>query len=825
MVKDDEEKKDKKNDSDERKLTDIPGIGPGIAAKLEAAGVYDLMGIAVMSPSALSELAGIGEAVARKAIQAARGMMKLGFIEGTEFAKRRENIGYISTGSANLNNLLGGKGFETKAITEVYGGFGSGKTQLGFTLAVNVQLPAEHGGMQGKAVYIDTEGTFRPERIRQIAEGIGANPEKVLKNILVARAFNSDHQILLLDKINELIKEGEEIKLVIIDSLTAHFRAEFAGRGQLADRQQKLNRYLHDLMKIAEQHNLAIYVTNQVMANPGMMFGDPTTPVGGNIVGHMCLTGDSLIQLADGSIIEIKNMKQQNVLSGSFSKMILEESRTENVFLNSDVKKLYHIKTNCQVRCSGLHRFFTVENFSIIEKEAQQFNVGDFIAQAKKIDIKGEDRSIPQFKIKRIGKISLESSGLIKTSLDKGNISRKEICKKIGLTPRQFRRVLNQAYPTSFTVLDDLQNYFGQQQILQIEPIVSSKHRDLCLPELLDSRLAQIYGYFIGDGNLDVGGLRFRDARMEVLNVYKLFFKELFNIEGTITKMRTKNCYTLCINSREIKELFTMMLPTILDEVGKSKVDVVKGFIKGFIDAEGYINKKRAYITVVQKDTTILRYLQLFLLRFGIRSTLSFGIGRKYRNTLRIIDKDVKRYLIIGFSAPDKQKILLEKIQEANQTYSYELMPIKRNQLRKLLEDCGLNFSHYIKSRPENYMWVSRKELENAFRAIMKCTVGDRQNKQKIEFIFKLLQGDISFEKIRKISISYTDKALYDFSVPVFENYIANGFIAHNSTYRIYFRRGKGGSRVAKMIDAPNLPENEAMFFLTKNGIRDEGEE
>jgi DNA repair protein RadA len=160
-------------------------------------------------------------------------------------------------------------------------------TQLALTLAVNVQLPVEKGGANGKAVYIDTEGTFRPSRIKQIAEGMGANPDKVLKNILVARAFNSDHQILLIDKINEMIKDGEKIKLVIIDSLTAHFRAEFAGRGQLADRQQKLNRYLHNLMRMAEQHNLAVFVTNQVMANPAMMFGDPTTAVGGNIVGHM----------------------------------------------------------------------------------------------------------------------------------------------------------------------------------------------------------------------------------------------------------------------------------------------------------------------------------------------------------------------------------------------------------------------------------------------------------------------------------------------------------------------------------------------------------
>jgi DNA repair protein RadA len=293
MVVAKEEKKEEKNSEkdvvkteEEPKITDVPGIGPGIAAKLEAAGVYDLMGLAVMSPPALSDMAGIGEAVARKAIQAARNMMKLGFVSGDEFAKRREDVGYITTGSENFNELLGGKGVETKSMTECYGAFGSGKTQVGLTLSVNVQMPKGKGGLDGKAVFVDTEGTFRPERIRQIAEGIGANPEKVLKNILVARAFNSDHQILLLDKIGEMIKEGEPIKLLVIDSLTAHFRAEFAGRGQLADRQHKLNRYLHDLMRLAEQHNLAVYVTNQVMSNPAMMFGDPTTAIGGNIVGH-----------------------------------------------------------------------------------------------------------------------------------------------------------------------------------------------------------------------------------------------------------------------------------------------------------------------------------------------------------------------------------------------------------------------------------------------------------------------------------------------------------------------------------------------------------
>ncbi len=270
----------------EYKLTDLPGIGPAVAAKLESAGIYELMSLAVMSPNELSDVAGVSAGVARKAIQAARTMLQLGFTDGLEYARKRSNLIHITTGSKNLDTLLGGKGVHSRAITETYGAYGSGKTQVGLCLAINVQLPEEKGGANGKCAFIDTEGTFMPSRVREIAEGAGLNPENVLKNIFVARAFNSDHQILLLERISEMIKDKEPIKLLVIDSLTAHFRAEFSGRGQLADRQQKLNRYLHDLMKLAEQHNIVIYVTNQVMSNPAQMFGDPTVAIGGNIVGH-----------------------------------------------------------------------------------------------------------------------------------------------------------------------------------------------------------------------------------------------------------------------------------------------------------------------------------------------------------------------------------------------------------------------------------------------------------------------------------------------------------------------------------------------------------
>ncbi len=694
-------------------------------------------------------------------------------------------------------------------------------TQLALTLAVNTQLPKEKGGADGKTVYIDTEGTFRPERIKQIAEGVGAVPDKVLKNILVARAFNSDHQILLLDKVSEMIKDGEPIKLMIIDSLTAHFRAEFAGRGQLADRQQKLNRYLHNLMRMTDQHNMAVFVTNQVMANPAVMFGDPTTAIGGHILGHACLTEDSLIQLADGNIIEIKNMNKQNIFSGNFSQMNLEKSNSENLFINKNVKQTYNIKTNSQINCSPLHRFFTIENFNITEREAKDLEEGDFVAQAKQINIEGEERKVPTFKLKRIGKIPSQNAIQLKEKLK--TMPRKEICKKIGISQRQLRRVLNQEYPTSYETLGNLQNQVSGGLILQVMPTFTNKHQDLKVPEFITPELSQIFGYFYGDGNLEKYGLRFKDERPEVLQHYQSLFKQTFNISGSITKVKDKNCYSLSINSKEIKDLFKLMLPTILNEIAMSKTEVINTFIKGFVDAEGHINKKRAFITVAQKQTKILRYLQLFLLRSGIRSTIKYNIGRKKMNILRIIDKDVKDYLQIGFTAQDKQQTLIKAIEKHKQSYSYEIMPIKRQDIKQLLQQTGLKFSKIIRPRPESYKWVSRKELENAFKALMNQKITDRQIKQKINFISKTLNSEISFEKIREINTTNNNGQLfYDFSVPSNENYIADGFVVHNSTYRLYLRRGKAGSRVAKLIDSPNLPENECQFFLTKAGIRDE---
>ncbi len=293
----------------ETKIGDLSGVGAATAEKLEASGYLDLMSIAMATPSELMEATGMGDSIAKRIIAQARASLDMGFESGEDLMKKREAVVRISTGSHSFDQLLGG-GFESGGITEIFSAYGSGKTQIGHALAVNTikKFP------DGYVVYLDTESTFRPERITQMATAAGLDPQEVLRHIKVARAYNSDHQSLLAEKIEDLIKkEGLHVRLVVVDSLTAHFRAEFIGRGTLADRQQKLNRHMHTLAKLADANNLCVYVTNQVMARPDTFFGDPTEAIGGHIVGHNSQTriylrkgkkGTRVVKLIDSPYLE-----------------------------------------------------------------------------------------------------------------------------------------------------------------------------------------------------------------------------------------------------------------------------------------------------------------------------------------------------------------------------------------------------------------------------------------------------------------------------------------------------------------------------------------
>lgn len=178
--------------------------------------------------------------------------------------------------------------------SEVYGEYRTGKTQLAHTMCVLSQLPQELGGAAGKVAYIDTEGTFRPDRIRAIADRFGVDGSTALENILYARAFNSEHQMELINECSLRFAEDKDFRLMIVDSIMALFRVDYSGRGELSERQQKLAQMLSKLVKLAEEFNIAVLITNQVQADPGatMTFvaGGALKPIGGHILSHASAT-------------------------------------------------------------------------------------------------------------------------------------------------------------------------------------------------------------------------------------------------------------------------------------------------------------------------------------------------------------------------------------------------------------------------------------------------------------------------------------------------------------------------------------------------------
>lgn len=304
-------------------LESLPGVGPATAEKLREAGYERFVKIASADASVLADEADVGDSTATDAIQAAREEADIGgFQSSKEMLEERKEIGKISTLIPELDDLLLADGdeedrggVETQAITEVYGEYGSGKSQFTHQMCVNVQLPEEHGGLDGQAIFIDTEDSFRPTRIREMTRGLDdeileacmerdieggditneddmtALVDKFLDRVHVAKAHNSGHQMLLAEKAQEIAEDyfdedGMEIRLLCVDSLTSHFRSEYVGRGALAERQQKLNQHIHDIRQFVNIYNAAAIVANQVQSNPDSYFGDPTKPIGGNILGH-----------------------------------------------------------------------------------------------------------------------------------------------------------------------------------------------------------------------------------------------------------------------------------------------------------------------------------------------------------------------------------------------------------------------------------------------------------------------------------------------------------------------------------------------------------
>ncbi|HJX23344.1 MAG TPA: DNA repair and recombination protein RadA [Candidatus Bathyarchaeia archaeon] len=265
-------------------LDKMEGLSSQTLSKLREAGYVTVESIAVAPSRELEARTGLSEDTVVKVVKAARDLCAIEFMSADQLYERKKSALRLTTGSKNLDSIIGG-GVETQTILEIIGEFGSGKSQICLTLSALCQLPRDKGGIEGNVLFVDTEGTFYPQRVYQIAQANGLDPEKTLSNITYARAHNSDHQILIVEKCPKMILKNN-IKLIIVDSIISHFRGEYMGRENLSERQQKLNLHIHDLLRTAETYNLAVVVTNQVQSNPAAFFGDPNRPAGGNILAH-----------------------------------------------------------------------------------------------------------------------------------------------------------------------------------------------------------------------------------------------------------------------------------------------------------------------------------------------------------------------------------------------------------------------------------------------------------------------------------------------------------------------------------------------------------
>lgn len=295
-------------------LTELPGVGPSTAEDLQEAGFTRYQDIAVAGVGQLTADTSLGDSKAQSIINAAREEADIGgFVDGNEALDERKNIGRITTGHEEIDDIMKG-GFEERAITELYGQHKAGKSQFTHQMAVNVQLPPEYGGTGKRAIFIDTEDSYRPERIQEMVrglpdevlqacmdrDGVDGTPEDpdaveeltrvFLSRIHSATARNTNMQLMMVKNAKQIVDEYRDtefpVGLLIVDSIIGHFRAEYIGRGKLAPRQQKLTQHIDDITEFATVNDAAALIANQVMSNPDQFFGDPTKAAGGNVIAH-----------------------------------------------------------------------------------------------------------------------------------------------------------------------------------------------------------------------------------------------------------------------------------------------------------------------------------------------------------------------------------------------------------------------------------------------------------------------------------------------------------------------------------------------------------
>ncbi|MEM3018247.1 MAG: LAGLIDADG family homing endonuclease, partial [Candidatus Bathyarchaeia archaeon] len=686
-----------------------------------------------------------------------------------------------------------------------------------------VQRPQEQGGLDGGALYIDTEQTFRPEWIVRMANHLGMDPDAAAHNIIYSEAYNSDHQILLLEKADRIIKENK-VRLIIVDSLTAHFRSEYLGREMLAERQQKINKHMHRLSRLARAFNTVAVVTNQVMARPDAFFSMAVEAAGGHIVAHTCLHPDTLVQLADGSITKVSAVHNPlPLVSIDLRGGLQPTTGTCTGAWKTELPEILRIRAGFEIKASPNHRFFKLQGLEIVEVQARDLRVGDYLAYTRRFEVKGTPQRIPIVTSKRFYRLTKKGAEHLKSTLRTHRISRVRLKEATGLTERTLRRVLNQGFPAERKTFETLAELAGLRNLLrQCVPHYSRKHRKVRIPRELSPGLAQALGYVLGDGNLGERSIRLRDQRLPVLKSYMKIFTETFGVKGSISRIRGRHCYQLAINSLEITDLFRRLMNDWKEVVPKSTRECVASFIRGFVDAEGSVSN---HVSVTQKDRSILETLQLLLLRFGVKSTICQAAGSWL---MRIAEGSSLRNFQreIGLTAPDKAQRLVEAVAMRSRIGG-DLIPVDRQIIWDIARSVGVRPSRLIKHRRAHAI---TRSLLAKFIEVVKGSAGYRDVRQdvmeRIRRLEMLVSSPLGWERVRSIDRIEADVPVCDITVLPHANFVANGLLVHNSHTRVFIRRTASGPvRIARLVSSPYLPEGERLFKITENGIEDVEEE
>ena len=271
-------------------IKDLKGVGSKTAKNLKENGRGTIRKLATANPDTLPDHTTLGEKKSKDLVMKAREALRGGnrYQNGLDFEKEQQNMGTISTGSDNFDNLMKG-GIGVEYLTEAYGLSSSGKTQLAFQLCVNAQKPEGEGGADNgdQVIFIDVEETFRADRIRQMAEAMDMDPDEVLGNIHVTRPTDLSDQELAISEARQL--DLDDVALIVIDSLVGHVRSEFEGREEYGERADRLGNMLAELGKMASGetgHEIAVFYTNQAGKDPAVQYGDPVYAYGPSTLEH-----------------------------------------------------------------------------------------------------------------------------------------------------------------------------------------------------------------------------------------------------------------------------------------------------------------------------------------------------------------------------------------------------------------------------------------------------------------------------------------------------------------------------------------------------------